>query len=192
MACGVACQGWGRGLESPVCHLSNRSHFAEGIDPSRPGTEGSNPAPSSAESATNLVAAGRVARGWDSEFESALLQRGVSNEPWGVARGWDSGFESALLQQGVYCEPKADRWLQDPSHANPTASAFSRAGELHGRPMLIGYWPRRLTAAARIRRRRGRVDVSRVRSLHHALNPAIQRSERSSFERRSNRRPRTK
>ena len=34
-------------------------------------------APSSAESATNLVAAGGVARGWDPEFESALLQRRV-------------------------------------------------------------------------------------------------------------------
>jgi hypothetical protein len=32
------------------------------------GTESSNPASSSAESATNLVAAGGVARGWDSEF----------------------------------------------------------------------------------------------------------------------------
>ena len=30
------------------------------------GTDGSNPSPSSAESATNLVAAGGVARGWDS------------------------------------------------------------------------------------------------------------------------------
>ena len=29
----------------------------------------------SAESATNLVAAGGVARGWDPEFESALLQQ---------------------------------------------------------------------------------------------------------------------
>ena len=37
--------------------------------------EGSNPAPSSAESATNLVAVGGLARGWDPEFESALLQR---------------------------------------------------------------------------------------------------------------------
>jgi transposase-like protein len=46
------------------------------------GTEGSNPSPSSAESATNLVAAGGVARGWDSEFESALLQRRVLCEPW--------------------------------------------------------------------------------------------------------------
>jgi hypothetical protein len=45
------------------------------------GTEGSNPSPSSAESATNLVTAGCVARGWDPEFESALLQRGGSNEP---------------------------------------------------------------------------------------------------------------
>ena len=35
---------------------------------------------SSAESATNLVAAGGVARGWDSEFESALLQRRVRCE----------------------------------------------------------------------------------------------------------------
>src|SRR3954453_15926719 len=32
---------------------------------------------SSAESATNLVAAGGVARGWDPEFESALLQQRV-------------------------------------------------------------------------------------------------------------------
>jgi hypothetical protein len=30
---------------------------------------------------TNLVAAGRVARGWDSEFESALLQERVRCEP---------------------------------------------------------------------------------------------------------------
>ena len=45
------------------------------------GTEGSNPLCSSAESATNLVAAGGVARGWDSEFESALLQRRVCCEP---------------------------------------------------------------------------------------------------------------
>jgi hypothetical protein len=46
-------------------------------------TESSNPAPSSAESATNLVAAGGVARGWDPEFESALLQQPVclSSEP---------------------------------------------------------------------------------------------------------------
>jgi hypothetical protein len=29
----------------------------------------------------NLVAAGGVARGWDSEFESALLQEGVRCEP---------------------------------------------------------------------------------------------------------------
>jgi hypothetical protein len=35
---------------------------------------------------TNLVAAGGVARGWDSEFESALLQRRVRCEPW-LARG---------------------------------------------------------------------------------------------------------
>ena len=48
--------------------------------PSQRGTEGSNLASSSAESATNLVAAGRVARGWDSQFESALLQRRVSCE----------------------------------------------------------------------------------------------------------------
>jgi hypothetical protein len=36
----------------------------------------------------NLVAAGGVARGWDSEFESALLQRGVylSNAPRGCRR----------------------------------------------------------------------------------------------------------
>jgi hypothetical protein len=49
----------------------------------QPGTEGSNPSPSSAESATNLVAAGGVARGWDPEFESALLQQPVclSSEP---------------------------------------------------------------------------------------------------------------
>ena len=36
------------------------------------------------------------------------LQRGVSNEPFGcrrVARGWDPEFESALLQRGVSCEP---------------------------------------------------------------------------------------
>ena len=33
------------------------------------GTDGSNPSPSSAESATNLVAAGGGARGWDPEFE---------------------------------------------------------------------------------------------------------------------------
>jgi hypothetical protein len=47
------------------------------------GTKSSNPSPSSAESATNLVAAGGVARGWDSEFESALLQQPVclSSEP---------------------------------------------------------------------------------------------------------------
>src|ERR1700730_7871339 len=30
---------------------------------------------------------------------------------------------------------------------HPTASAFSRAGELHGRPMLIGYWHRPLTVS---------------------------------------------
>ena len=41
------------------------------------GTMSSNPLCSSAESATNLVAAGGVARGWDPEFESALLQRRV-------------------------------------------------------------------------------------------------------------------
>jgi len=43
----------------------------------------------------------------DWEFESAFLQRGVSNEPCGcggVARGWDPEFESALLQRGVCCE----------------------------------------------------------------------------------------
>ena len=45
------------------------------------GTEGSNPLRSSAESATNLVAAGGVARGWDPEFESTLLQRRVTCEP---------------------------------------------------------------------------------------------------------------
>ena len=45
------------------------------------GTEGSNLLRSSAESATNLVAAGGVARGWDSEFESALLQQRVRSEP---------------------------------------------------------------------------------------------------------------
>jgi hypothetical protein len=45
------------------------------------GTQSSNPLCSSAESATNLVAAGGVARGWDPEFESALLQRGVKSEP---------------------------------------------------------------------------------------------------------------
>jgi hypothetical protein len=47
------------------------------------GTESSNPASSSGESATNLVAAGSVARGWDSELESALLQQPVclSSEP---------------------------------------------------------------------------------------------------------------
>jgi ATP-dependent DNA ligase len=44
------------------------------------GTGSSNPLPSSAESAMNLVAAGGVARGWDSEFESALLQRRVRCE----------------------------------------------------------------------------------------------------------------
>jgi hypothetical protein len=41
-------------------------------------------------------------------FDSGLLQRGVSNEPCGcprVARGWDPEFESALLQERVYCEP---------------------------------------------------------------------------------------
>src|SRR5205823_2121083 len=40
--------------------------------------------------------------------ESISLQRGVSNEPCGcrgVARGWDSEFESALLQRRVMCEP---------------------------------------------------------------------------------------
>jgi hypothetical protein len=41
------------------------------------------------------------------KFESISLQRGVSNEPCGC-RGrrtrWDSEFESALLQRGVKCE----------------------------------------------------------------------------------------
>jgi hypothetical protein len=53
-----------------------------------PGTGSSNPSPSSAESATNLVAAGSVARGWDSEFESALLQRGVTKEPVSMRDRW--------------------------------------------------------------------------------------------------------
>jgi hypothetical protein len=51
--------------------------FHDGTHGLSPGTDGSNPLPSSAEPATNLVAAGGVARGWDSEFESALLQRRV-------------------------------------------------------------------------------------------------------------------
>ena len=45
------------------------------------GTKGSNQSLPSAESATNLVAARGVACGWDSEFESALLQRRVQCEP---------------------------------------------------------------------------------------------------------------
>jgi len=52
------------------------------------GTKSSNPSPSSAESATNLVAAGGVARGWDSEFESALLQRRVC-KPSGAHHAFD-------------------------------------------------------------------------------------------------------
>src|SRR5580700_11960568 len=48
------------------------------------------------------------------KFESALLQRGVSNEPlWpagGVARGWDLEFESALLQRRDGMGQAARRW----------------------------------------------------------------------------------
>ena len=40
------------------------------------------------------------------------------------------GSKSISLQQGVYCEPKADRWLQDPSHANLKGGQL--AGALEG------------------------------------------------------------
>jgi hypothetical protein len=71
---------------------------------------------SSAESATNLVAAGGVARGWDSEFESALLQQTVSlspaaafegREPRFSARVWAAGLAtgSAETRQAFHCAP---------------------------------------------------------------------------------------
>jgi len=89
----------------PECNGINLSgtRYAHKTGGSPRGTKGSNPAPSSAESATNLVAAGAVARGWDPEFESALLQQGVSCEPdfldHAVAGG-PRGFESCFLQRG--------------------------------------------------------------------------------------------
>ena len=70
----------GRGARMQCINLSG-TRYAHKTGGSPRGTKGSNPAPSSAESATNLVAAGGVARGWDPEFESALLQQRVHCEP---------------------------------------------------------------------------------------------------------------
>ena len=67
-----------------------------GVSSHQRGTESSNPSSSSGESDANLVAAEGVARGWDSEFESALLQRGViqtrSSRRISLARpsGWNA------------------------------------------------------------------------------------------------------
>jgi hypothetical protein len=75
------------------------------------------------------------------KFESALLQRRVSCEPGFLRQGAEnfcsaacgSGARLQLLpagQQGVYCEPKADRWLQDPSHANLKGGQLAGALEV--------------------------------------------------------------
>jgi hypothetical protein len=64
-----------------VGHRCDRPRPVPGVDAPCPGTKSSNPSSSSAESATNLVAAGGVVRGWDPEFESTLLQRRVHCEP---------------------------------------------------------------------------------------------------------------
>jgi len=71
------------------------------------GTGSSNPFPYSAESATNLVAAGGVARGWDSEFESALLQRRVSRDRDNAPAVWSA----PSLGQDHTCTRRAARTL---------------------------------------------------------------------------------
>ena len=65
------------------------------------GTEGSNPLPSSAEAATNLVAAGGVARGWDSEFESALLQRTVRLSPAATFERREPRLSARVCEAGL-------------------------------------------------------------------------------------------
>ena len=78
---------WSKGDSKSRSRITNRrfrrtaGHAGASDRTACGGTKGSNPLCSSAESATNLVAAGGVARGWDSEFESALLLRRVLCEP---------------------------------------------------------------------------------------------------------------
>jgi hypothetical protein len=109
-ACAASGQPAGLNPISPLIELDQSEHpirmailrlesrNSRRVGSSSRGTEGSNPSPSSGESAANLTSSG-------SFWRRSAMRIGAALDRCPVSLSGDRGFESCSLQRRVYCKP---------------------------------------------------------------------------------------